>query len=108
MKARTFNAFLFLMASAHATGVDSVAESVFQLCASSKALLPPVSMLMILVAAIIYSAGQVMGAETRARANVWATAALTGALIGILIYALAPGILGVIYGNSIGCDTFIP
>lgn len=108
MKARTFNAFLFLMASAHATGVDSVAEAVFRLCASSKALLPPVSMLMVLVAAVIYSAGQVMGAETRARANVWATAALVGAIIGMLIYAIAPSVLGVVYGGNIGCDTFIP
>ena len=108
MKARMPIAFLILLASAHATGVDSATEAVFRLCSESKALLPAASMLMIVVAAIIYSAGQVMGAETRARANVWATAALTGAVIGILIYAIAPPVLGIIYGGSVSCDTFIP
>ena len=108
MKARAPLSFLILLASAHATGVGNATEAVFRLCSASKALLPPVSMLMIVVAAIIYSAGQVMGAETGARANVWATAALTGALIGILIYAIAPSVLGIIYGGSVSCDTFIP
>ena len=62
------------------------------------------AMLMIVIAGVIYAAGQVMGAETRARANVWATAALTGALIGILIYAIAPGVLALIYGqNTVNC-----
>jgi hypothetical protein len=43
-----------------------------------------------------------MGAETRARANVWATAALTGALIAVLIYAIAPAVLNTIYGGGTG------
>ena len=102
-------AFLFLIASlSYATGIGNVTEAVFQLCAASKALIPPASMLMVLVAATIYTVGQIMGAETRARANVWSTAALTGALIGMLIYAVAPGVLSVIYGGSVNCDTFIP
>jgi len=54
------------------------------------------------VAGVIYAAGQIMGAETRARANVWATAALTGALIGVLIYAVAPSVLDTIYGGTTG------
>jgi hypothetical protein len=48
-----------------------------------------------------------MGAETRARANVWATAALTGALIAILIAVIAPSVLQTIYnpnGTDIMCQ----
>jgi len=55
---------------------------------------------MIILAGVIYASGQMMGAETRARANVWATAALTGALIAILISVVAPSVLDMIYGGS--------
>ncbi|VVC02598.1 Uncharacterised protein [Candidatus Burarchaeum australiense] len=48
---------------------------------------------MLLIAGLIYAAGQIMGAETRARANVWATALLTGGIIGLLIAASAPYVL---------------
>jgi len=63
-------------------------------------------MLMIVFSGVIYAAGQLLGAETRARANVWATAALTGALIGVLIYAVAPSVLQTIYnegGAEVAC-----
>jgi len=65
---------------------------------------------MVVVAGVIYAAGQIMGAETRARANVWATACLTGALIGVLIYAVAPSVLDTIYGTtgSVKCGTSCP
>ena len=72
------------------------------LCESLKSLLPVAGMLMIMVAGLIYAAGQIMGAETRARANVWATAALTGALIAILIAVIAPPVLKAIYGADWG------
>lgn len=86
------------MNSAHP--LDSVKLAINNLCLDAKSLLPVVAMMMIVVAGIIYAAGQIMGAETRARANVWATAALTGALIGILIYAIAPSVLTTIYNNG--------
>jgi len=57
-------------------------------------------MLMIIVAGVLYAAGQMMGAETRARSNVWATACLTGALIAILIVVIAPSVLATIYGSG--------
>ena len=94
-----------LMAAAFAqtgtyTGLSSVTAAVSALCCGLTSLLPVAAMLMIVIAGVIYAAGQVMGAETRARANVWATAALTGALIGILIYAVAPGVLQIIYNGN--------
>ncbi|MCX8197619.1 MAG: hypothetical protein N3F07_00265 [Candidatus Micrarchaeota archaeon] len=78
----------------------SVRMAIQDLCCELKGLLPVASMLMIVVAGVIYAAGQIMGAETRARANVWATAALVGALIGVLIYAVAPPVLDTIYSQS--------
>lgn len=77
--------------------LSNVSSAITSLCSGLKSLLPVASMLMVVIAGVIYAAGQIMGAETRARANVWATAALTGALIGILIYSIAPGILQMIY-----------
>ena len=60
-------------------------------------------MLMILLAAVIYATGQMMGAETRARANVWATSCLTGALIGIIIASVAPIVLETMAGTTVNC-----
>jgi hypothetical protein len=50
-------------------------------------------MLLIILAAAVYAIGQIVGAETRARASVWATAMITGALIGIVIYLVVPGLI---------------
>jgi len=91
----------------HVSGALSTAGiALNNFCYGLMQLLPVASMLMVVVAGVIYAAGQIMGAETRARANVWATAALTGALIGVLIYAVAPSVLGTIYGSgAIDCNT---
>ncbi|MFA5049779.1 MAG: hypothetical protein WC501_02115 [Candidatus Micrarchaeia archaeon] len=56
-----------------------------------------VMLILIVMAAIIYAAGQVMGAETRARANVWATSMFLGAIIGGLIYLVVP-----VFINALG------
>ncbi|MCX8175037.1 MAG: hypothetical protein N3E51_02435 [Candidatus Micrarchaeota archaeon] len=74
--------------------LSSVHYAMSAFCKSLVSLLPVAAMMMIVLAGVIYAAGQMMGAETRARANVWATAALTGALIGILIYVVAPAVIG--------------
>lgn len=86
--------------------LSNVTSAVTSLCQGLKSLLPVAAMLMIVIAGVIYAAGQVMGAETRARANVWATAALTGALIAVLIYAIAPAVIQQIYdpgGTEVSC-----
>ena len=75
------------------TGVPALTAAIGSLCRDLQTLLPIVAMLMVIVAGVIYASGQIMGAETRARANVWATAALTGALIALLIWAIAPAVL---------------
>lgn len=59
--------------------------------------LPIFGAVLIIFAAVIFAAGQVMGAETRARANVWATAMLTGALIGFAVAIIVPWFLDIIW-----------
>ncbi len=80
--------------------VSGLYGALSSLCTGLASLLPTAAMLMIVAGSVIYAAGQIMGAETRARANVWATAALTGALIAMLISVVAPALLQTIYGPT--------
>jgi len=80
--------------------LSNVYSAVNSLCLGLKELLPIAAMMAIVLAGVIYAAGQMMGAETRARANVWATAALTGALIAIMMAVVGPAVLKIIYGNT--------
>lgn len=42
----------------------------------------------LVLAALVYAAGQVLGAQTRARASVWATGLLSGAVVAAIIYVV--------------------
>jgi len=86
---------------------DEVRAAVSSLCSGLQGMLPVAAMLMIVLGAVIYAAGQTMGAETRARANVWATAALTGALMSILIVAVSQPLLNALY-PGISCSGEAP
>jgi hypothetical protein len=57
---------------------------------------------MFIMAGGVYAIGQVLGAETRARASVWATAMITGAVIGLVIYLVLPGLISWLYKGSAG------
>ena len=58
----------------------------------------------IVLAAIAYAAGNVMGAEAGARAKVWATNLIIGAAIGVVLYLVAPLVLSALSGQSVaGC-----
>ncbi len=88
--------------------VDSVKikAALLGLCTTIKDMLGVGMMLMIVSAAIVYSVGQVMGAETRARASVWATSMFNGAIIAALIYLIVPWMLNKMLEQSgviVGC-----
>jgi hypothetical protein len=70
------------------------------ICGTAKGILGVGIMLMIVLAGVIYAVGQVMGAETRARATVWGTAMLLGALIAAIIYVIVPPILQAILNSN--------
>jgi len=90
-------------AAASSAGVSGVTASASELCAGLVSLLPVAAMLMVALAGVVYAAGQMMGAETRARAGTWATACLAGAIMAILIAAIGPAVVGTIYpGISCG------
>jgi hypothetical protein len=91
--------FLGLAAAQPTSQLQAALED---LCRGLRELVPVAAMLMILLASVIYATGQMMGAETRARANVWATSCLTGAIIGILIAVIAPEILDVLQPGVAG------
>jgi len=56
---------------------------------------------LIILAAVIYAAGQMYGAETRSRANVWATGMLSGAILASVIYVVLFEIRGALEGTLI-------
>ena len=96
--------FILLLAPLSFAQLGSTTAAISSFCASLMSLLPVAAMLLVMLAAVIYAAGQVMGAETRARANVWATACATGALMGILISVVTQPVLTAIYGQSVSCS----
>jgi hypothetical protein len=75
------------------------------LCVMSQQFLGIAVMVLIVLAGTVYAIGQVLGAETRARASVWATAMLTGAVIGVIIYIITPVIVRALIGSSMGSAT---
>ncbi len=87
-----FNLFgiVFAQPSGAAASIGSALED---LCSASRTFLAGAIMIMIILAGATYAIGQILGAETRARASVWATAMLTGAIIGALIFLLVPIII---------------
>lgn len=72
---------------------STIQSALQDLCEISQTFLAATIMVLIVLAGAIYAAGQILGAETRARASVWATAMLTGAIIGALIYIVTPILL---------------
>ena len=93
---------------AQETGGQTIVSALEEMCDLAQAILGAGIILMIILAGSIYAVGQIMGAETRARASVWATAMITGAVIGALIYVLVPWILSLILtggaGQGSGCS----
>lgn len=84
------------------SGFTALSSALVSLCSGIKSIIPIVAFLMIVCAGVIYAAGQLLGAETRARASVWATAMLVGAIIGLLIVVVTPSILEAMYGGGTG------
>ncbi len=84
------------VASAQAQNIGVVLNT---LCTQILAFLAVAMVLMILLAAVVYAVGQVMGAETRARATVWATAMFTGAIMAAVIYVITPFVINTLTGG---------
>ncbi|MBI5051377.1 hypothetical protein HZC08_01325 [Candidatus Micrarchaeota archaeon] len=79
---------------------DQICEALFGLCKTIKNALAVGMMFMVVTAALVYAIGQTMGAETRARATVWATSMFNGAIIAALILLIVPSVLQTLLGGS--------
>ena len=91
-----------VMSNATTSNVDTtIRASICEIVKLVKNIMGAVMLILIVMAAIIYAAGQVLGAETRARANVWATSMFVGAIVGGLIYILLPVFLNEMLGQDI-------
>lgn len=91
-------------AQGYGTATGYLCVALNDLCADIRNLIPVAAMLLIVTAAVVYAIGQMFGAETRARATVWATSCLTGAVIGIIIATVAPSILSILANADVTCD----
>ena len=100
----SFSSVIFSASTSIANPTSSLHIALRDLCSGVTGTVPSISMLMVLAGSAIYASGQVMGSETRARSNVWATAALTGAVTGLLISTVTPGVLATIYGADVDCS----
>ena len=92
-----------IMSFAASAAGSTITSAMMNLCSTAKTFLSVGAMLLIVLAAAIYAIGQILGAETRARASVWATAMITGAIIGIVIYLVVPALIGTMMGSSVTC-----
>jgi len=82
------------------TATTQLEQALETLCTTATTFLAGSIVVLIVLSAVVYAIGQIMGAETRARASVWATAMLTGAVIAAIIYILTPMILNVLLSGS--------
>jgi hypothetical protein len=82
---------------AAATDPSAITSSMFCFYMTLRGALAVGMMLLVVLAAIVYAVGQMLGAETRARASVWATAMFVGAIIGALIYIIMPFIIKALF-----------
>jgi Na+-driven multidrug efflux pump len=96
-------ALFVLVLLSKVVSAQGLAASLESVCVTIKTIVPVVALLMFILAGGIYAIGQVLGAETRARASVWATAMLVGGIIGLIIAASA-GFFITTFAQSINGD----
>lgn len=100
----TLTLLLLNISITSANGANGIGDALKGLCKQVKTFLGAAMVLMILLAAITYAVGQVMGAETRARATVWATAMFTGAIIAAIIFVVVPWLISIIMTGQASGD----
>jgi hypothetical protein len=83
-----------------------IARSILALRNTMASALAALTGVLVLVAAAVYVAGMMSGAETRARAGAWASGLIGGAVFVAIIYVLLaqiiPGLEGIFTGTSLG------
>ena len=97
----------FVLLSISVISASGIQSALVGLCNNLRGIIGVAMIFLVLLAALIYAIGQVMGAETRARATVWSTAMFTGAIMGAVIYIVMPVVLNALFtgqsGISVAC-----
>jgi len=97
--------FLFLVFVAIGNSGDSNLQTTLQdFCRFLFGIVADLASVMIVLSSISYTAGQMLGAELRARATVWSQSMLAGAVIGLVLLIIVPYILGILIGKTWNAD----
>ncbi|MCX8163717.1 MAG: hypothetical protein N3D10_04170 [Candidatus Micrarchaeota archaeon] len=99
--------FFSLIVANNPLTIESLNTQIKKFCGEIYALLPPISMLLVVAAAATYAAGQLASAETRAKATGWATAMIVGALFAFILVSILPPIIKVLYGEGAICEGIV-
>ena len=87
---------LLVLGVVSAQSTQSLSSALDFLCTVFYDLLPMGVLVLVTLAGLIFAVGQTMGAETRARANVWATNMLIGALIAGAVIIIVPSVVNIL------------
>ncbi len=94
--------FLFLLVITYAGSLKATLED---FCNFLYGLVTDIAFIMIVLASVIYGASQMLPADPRARAVVYAQNLLVGAFVGIILLILIPSIVGIMIGKSFDPNT---
>jgi hypothetical protein len=85
------------------SGLAGVGAAMNKICAQLMGLLPPLSMLLVVLAAIFYASGKLVpNPEFAGRASGLAAAAVAAAVICLVLVLLLPGVLALVWGGGSG------
>lgn len=94
-----------VMATSGNTAGTQIISAVCEIYNVIKVALPALIFVMIVLAAAIYAGGQIMSAEMRSRASVWANSLIIGAVMGLLIWLIVPAVLQYLLPNQENLST---
>ena len=105
MRAKHLFSFFLLLNLLAASIISSgsgqnLKTSLKDLCKFLYSIVGSLAIVMVALSSIAYAAGQMLGAEMRARAVLWSHSLLSGAVIGILMVLLIPPLLAIMLGMS--------
>ena len=85
--------------------LGSISTLIQSICSTLQSLVPVIAITLVILAGVAYGIGNFFGAETKAKAQGWGMAALTGAIIMLVIYIIGPTIINALYGSqNISCS----
>ncbi len=80
-------------------GADPIGQQIQSAIIAAQQILGLLIVFLIIFAALFYAAGQLLGAETRARASVYLSNIIFAIFVAVLLYALTPAIFDLLTGN---------